>query len=117
MSESTDNGGVMILFTDGEHECNSVDDSDLNDPEVIDRIIESGIRIIAIAIGYEIIHLYVLYNDILLLPCVSISRPKADSNIENLADISNGKTYFIPDGELCMYVYLVVFFYRFPNYM
>lgn len=51
MSGSAANGGVMIFFTDGEQSCKSVDDSTITDQEVVEMVLESGIRIITIAIG------------------------------------------------------------------
>ena len=74
-------GGVMIFFTDGKQECDSEDDSTITDPDVIQAVIDSKIRIITIAIG-----------------------PEADPNIENLAAISDGKTYFIPDGKILHFI-------------
>ena len=44
-------GGVMIFFTDGKQECDSEDSSTVTDPEVVQMVIDSGIRIITIAIG------------------------------------------------------------------
>lgn len=49
---STGPGGVMIFFTDGDHSCDNPDDSStITDPEVIDLVLQSKIRIITIAIG------------------------------------------------------------------
>ena len=43
----------MIFFTDGEHSCKSEDSSTITDQEVIDMVIQSGIRIITLAVGYD----------------------------------------------------------------
>ena len=39
----------MIFITDGQHDCNGADKSDLDDPQVLKMIDESGVRIVTIA--------------------------------------------------------------------
>ncbi|TRY62999.1 hypothetical protein TCAL_08293 [Tigriopus californicus] len=72
-------GGVMIYITDGDWNCNDDhdhDDSNLNDPAIKKLIEDYKIKVITLAFSKG-----------------------ADPNLENLAKWSNGKTYFIPDGE------------------
>ncbi len=78
LSERSTEGGVMIFITDGEYACNPDpdDDYDLNNEEFLAIVEESGVRIITIA-----------FSD------------NADESLENLALVTNGKTYFIPDGN------------------
>ena len=49
-------GGVMIFLTDGEHKCRfqdgAQDITDLDDPDLIQEIIDSKVRIVTIAFGY-----------------------------------------------------------------
>ena len=66
-------GGVIIFLTDGEQSCDGTDTSDI--PDVIDVVVEQGVRVIAIAFGSN-----------------------ADSRIIELAERTNGKAFFIPDG-------------------
>ena len=40
--------------------------------------------------------------------CPANTRPDADQDIESLADLSNGKTYFIPDGNYVIPVFLKI---------
>jgi uncharacterized protein YegL len=64
-------GGVLLLMTDGEQFCGNGPDI----PDVIDSVVEQGVRVIAIAFGSQ-----------------------ADIRIIELAERTNGKAYFIPDG-------------------
>ena len=52
--KETGEGGVMIFFTDGEHDCDEHDDSTVDDPEVEAAILDNKIRVITIAIGYDL---------------------------------------------------------------
>ena len=74
---ATNLGGTMIFITDGEQSCTTgTDQSYITDPELINDIIKSKVKIITVAFG-----------------------SKADKNLESLADISNGKSFFVPDGS------------------
>ncbi len=72
-------GGVMIFITDGDYACPQDEDEefDLNNPDVLAAVEESGVRVITIA-----------FSD------------NAADTLENLARISDGKAYFIPDGNV-----------------
>jgi len=65
-----DHGGVLIFLTDGLQSCNGLDI-----PDVMDDVVNQGVRVIAIAFGN-----------------------KADPRIIDLAEKTNGKAFFIPDG-------------------
>ncbi len=71
-------GGVMIFITDGEYDCPSdpFGHHNLDDEDFLEEVEASGVRIITIA-----------FSD------------NADENLENLAALTNGKAYFIPDGQ------------------
>ena len=69
-------GGAIIFMTDGEHDCNDGHPGyDIDDPQVLNRIKETKVRIITVAFGTA-----------------------SDSRLETLATISGGKTYFVKDG-------------------
>lgn len=65
-------GGVIILISDGENNKGP----NLNDPALIARIKKEEVRIVTMAIG-----------------------PNTDPMLEDFATITNGKTYYIPDGK------------------
>lgn len=64
-------GGIILLVTDGQ---NSPGYHNIFD--VLPTILKSGIRVITIAFG-----------------------PEADKNIEYLADMTDGKSYFVHDDD------------------
>lgn len=51
LSQSVSEGGVMIFLTDGNHDCKGEDDDNLDDEELQQEIVASGVRIITIAFG------------------------------------------------------------------
>lgn len=65
-----DHGGVIIFLTDGEQSCDGPDI-----PDVVQSLVDQGVRVIAIAFGSQ-----------------------ADPRILELADKTQGKAFFIPDG-------------------
>ena len=67
-------GGAIIFMTDGQQDCRS-GGYDIDDPQVLNRIKETKVRIITVAFGTA-----------------------SDSRLEHLATISGGKTYFVKDG-------------------
>ncbi|XP_057365305.1 calcium-activated chloride channel regulator 4-like [Daphnia carinata] len=70
-SNDTEKGGIILLVTDGKNSPGYLDICDVEQD-----IIEAGIRVITIAIGED-----------------------ADTNIEQLADLTDGKSYFINDDD------------------
>ena len=66
----------MLFVTDGVHDCPLDNEINIDDIGIQNMIIENKVRVVTIA-----------FSD------------TADPNLENLATISNGKTYFIPDGK------------------
>jgi len=75
------NGGVIIFLTDGDEECNDKSNKDdidgnINNPELLQDIVDRNIRVVTIAFGKD-----------------------ASQDLENLARISGGKTFFVPDGN------------------
>ena len=65
-------GGVIILLTDGEQNTGT----DIDDNALINKIKSDEVRIVTMAFGKD-----------------------SDAKLENLAFVSHGQTYFIPDGE------------------
>ncbi|XP_046655991.1 calcium-activated chloride channel regulator 4-like isoform X2 [Daphnia pulicaria] len=64
-------GGIIVLVTDGRNSAGYLDISDVEED-----IVKAGIRVVTVAFGSE-----------------------ADSNIERLADVTGGKSYYIKDGD------------------
>ncbi|KAI9559825.1 hypothetical protein GHT06_013832 [Daphnia sinensis] len=68
---TTENGGIIILVTDGKNSPGYLDIADVQQD-----IIDAGIRVVSVAFGKQ-----------------------ADKNIETLADLTDGKSYFIHDDD------------------
>ncbi len=93
-----EHGGVMIFLTDGVYECPDSDvNQNLDDPALLDEITASGVRMISMAFGLATLH--ITMKNLSLKNKYSLLRDRVTDDLENLAVLTNGKTYFIPDGK------------------
>lgn len=89
----------MLFATDGKHECFfTIDNSTLMD--VLTDVEMSGVRVIAVAIGYRE-NISMSFPDKLYLNKKLWSfSDDGDHDLEALAEVSNGEVFLVPDGRI-----------------